>query len=274
MKTHHVIFIAFGIIVIVAMFIPSSGKEASDKTMAVYNAIEKLPSGSTILLGADFEAANRAEMVPQMEALVRHIMRRHLKIISISMWDQGPMFAERILRKIGDEEGLTYGIDYVNLGYAAGAQSMVRLLKDDIKAVYKTDFSGNKTDDMPVLKDIVGAGDVSLMVDLSDSPSGPTTYLEQIQSFKKDFRLVCGLTAASVPPIMPYVESGQIEGYIIGLKGASEYEGLIGKKGLGTISLSAQSVGQAMILILILIGNLAFLWIRKIKGKENAELGK
>jgi len=267
MKAHHIIFIVFGVIVLLAMFIPSSGKKASDKTMAVYNAIDKLPGGSIVLIGADFEAANRAEMVPQMEALVRHIMSRHLKIISISMWDQGPMFAERILRKIGAEEGLTYGVDYVNLGYAAGAQSMVRLLKDDIKAVYKTDFSGNKTGDLPILKYVNGAGDVSLMVDISDNPSGPTTYLEQIQSFKKGFRLVCGLTAASVPPIMPYVESGQIEGYIIGLKGASEYEGLIGKKGLGTISLSAQSVGQTLILVFILIGNLAFLLTKRIKNK-------
>ncbi|MGQ9705594.1 MAG: hypothetical protein ACUVWP_01140 [bacterium] len=270
MRAHYIIFIIFGLVVIIAMFIPGSSKKSSDMTMAVYNAIEGLPEGSIVLVGADFDAANRAEMVPQMEALVRHIMKRHLKIIAISMWDQSPMFAERILRKIGDEEGLKYGIDYVNLGYAAGAQSMVHLLKDDVSAVFKTDFSGNRTVEMPIMRDIKGAGDVPLMVDISDNPSGPTTYLEQIKSFNRDFRLVCSLTASAVPPIMPYVESGQIEGYIIGLKGASEYEGLIGKRGLGTISLSAQSVGQALILVFIVIGNLAFFWMRRVKGKENA----
>lgn len=263
MREHHIVFLVFGISVLIALFVPTGVKEASRQTVVVYDAIEELPEGSVVLLGADFDAHNRAEMVPQLEVLVEHLMRRRLRVIAVSMWDQGPMFAERVLRRVGDEHGLEYGIDYVNLGYAAGAQSMVRLLKDDIRAVYKTDFSGNETLNMPVLAGLEGAKDVDLMVDISDNPSGPTTYLEQIQSFHKGFRMVCGLTASAVPPIMPYVESGQIEGYIIGLKGASEYEGLIGVRGLGTVAMTAQSVGQVAILVLILVGNIFFLMERR-----------
>lgn len=262
MSSQHIIYIILASLIIVALFLPVSDEvEVSSSTQSFYEAINSLPEGSPVLLGTDFDASSRAENIPQLKIVVKHLMSRNLRIIALSMWDQGPMFADRILWESGEEMGKEYGVDYVNLGYAAGVQSMVRLLKDDIKAVYKKDFSGNRVEDMEILEGIDGASDIPLLVEISDRPGGVRVYIEQIQSFDKDFKIVCGLTATSVPPLMPYIQSRQIGGYIIGLKGASEYEYLLSEVGLGRRAMNAQSLGQLAILLMIITGNI-LVWIR------------
>lgn len=264
MKTQHIIYIILAVLIIVSLFLPVSKEmEISHPTNSFYEAVNSLPEGSRVLLGTDFDASSRAEMVPQLKIIIRHLFKRNLKIIALSMWDQGPMFADRILREIGDELGKEYGLDYVNLGYAAGVHSMVRLLKDDIRAVYKKDFAGNDVEDMVILDGLTGVGEMPILVEISDTPVGARTYIEQIQSFNKEFRIICGLTATAVPPITPYIQSEQIEGYIIGLKGASEYEYLLDEVGLGRRAMNAQSIGQLTILLLIVVGNIFDLFRRR-----------
>jgi hypothetical protein len=266
MKAQHFVYIILGAVLIVGLFLPvDKDVDVSEPTSEFFKSVGSLPDYSMVLLATDFDANSRAEMVPQLQIVTEHLMERNLRIIAISMWDQGPMFADRILKNTGKEMDKTYGVDYVNLGYAAGVHSMVRLLKDDIRAVYKKDFSGNAVNDMEILEGIEGATDIPMMIVISDRPSSAKTYIEQIQSFKKDYRIVCGLTATTVPPLTPYIQSGQIEGYIIGLKGASEYEFLMEEVGLGRRAMSAQSIGQITIIILIIAGNL-FAIIRK--GRE------
>jgi hypothetical protein len=53
------------------------------------------------------------------------------------------------------------------------------------------------------------------------------------------------------------------------MKGAAEYEKLVGVMGLGTRGMDAQSVSHLVVFAFILIGNLAYFTLRALKGKAN-----
>ncbi|RLG68557.1 MAG: hypothetical protein DRO11_08925 [Methanobacteriota archaeon] len=67
-----------------------------------------------------------------------------------------------------------------------------------------------------------------------------------------------GVTAVSGPEMYPYIQSGQLVGLLSGMKGAAEYEQLVGKPGLGLSGMVAQSYVHVMVVVFILFANVVF----------------
>jgi hypothetical protein len=67
-----------------------------------------------------------------------------------------------------------------------------------------------------------------------------------------------GITAVMAPKFYAYVRSGQLVGLLGGMKGAAEYEELVGAKGMATSGMGAQSMVHVMIIIFVLLGNIAY----------------
>jgi hypothetical protein len=87
--------------------------------------------------------------------------------------------------------------------------------------------------------------------------------------------VIIGPTAVSAPKYYAFISSGQLAGMLGGMKGAAEYEQLLGKRypKLGefyrttrlftaTKGMDAQTGIHLVIIIFILIGNVAFLLYR------------
>ena len=74
-----------------------------------------------------------------------------------------------------------------------------------------------------------------------------------------------GCTAVMAPGNYPSWQAKQITGIIGGLKGASEYEKLVGHPDSGTAGMDSQSVIHIFILLLIVMGNLTYFANRKEK---------
>jgi hypothetical protein len=70
--------------------------------------------------------------------------------------------------------------------------------------------------------------------------------------------MVCGTTAVSAPKYYAFVASGQFKGLLGGMKGAAEYEILVGKKADAVTGMSAQSLVHLLIIFLVLLGNISF----------------
>ena len=64
----------------------------------------------------------------------------------------------------------------------------------------------------------------------------------------------------------PYVASGQLDALVAGLRGAAEYEKLIDRKGGGNRGMLAQSTAHLYVVVLIIIGNVAYFRSRR-KGR-------
>jgi hypothetical protein len=273
-KTQHIIFLLLGAtMLLLLIWAPRMNYTVEDSTRKTMAIIDDLPPGSLVLVGADFDVENKAELRPQMEVILRQLLAKEkgLRIISISMWDQGPMIMDSLLRQIGEKQGRTYGTDYVNLGYAPGVQTMIRLISSDFGGAFSRDFSSTPLAELPIMENAGGILNTALIVEFSDRESGPITYIEQVKTQKPEMKIVAGLTAASFPPLEPYLHSGQLNGAVVGLKGAAEYEQLLNSPGLGMKGMDTQSVGQVLIMVLIIVGNIIGLVV---KGRRQASRGE
>ena len=70
--------------------------------------------------------------------------------------------------------------------------------------------------------------------------------------------IATGLSAVMVTTFTPYLDSHQLAGIIGGLKGAAEYERRLGIKGAGSRGMDAQSSAHLSIILLVLLGNVAY----------------
>ncbi len=61
----------------------------------------------------------------------------------------------------------------------------------------------------------------------------------------------------------PYYDSGQIIGFLGGLKGAAEYEVLNGIPGSGVEGMDAQTIAHLFMILLVILGNLGYFLERR-----------
>ena len=77
----------------------------------------------------------------------------------------------------------------------------------------------------------------------------------------------CGCTAVSAPTLYTYLQTNQMVGMLGGLKGAADYETLVGIKGGQAVrGMAPQSVAHLVIILFIIIGNVAYFSQRKKGG--------
>jgi hypothetical protein len=61
----------------------------------------------------------------------------------------------------------------------------------------------------------------------------------------------------------PYYDSGQIVGFLGGLKGAAEYEALISSPGSGIRGMDAQTIAHLFIVFMVIVGNIGYFFQRR-----------
>ena len=68
------------------------------------------------------------------------------------------------------------------------------------------------------------------------------------------------------PDTVPQMPWGQLFGLLPGIKGAAEYETLIGVPGLGTRGMPAQEWAHLLVIGFIVLGNLGYFFTRRRRG--------
>ena len=116
-----------------------------------------------------------------------------------------------------------------------------------------------------------------LVVLVSAGFPGIKEYVLQVQG-QYDLRMVGSTTAVSGPDYIPYYKAGQLVGLAAGMPASAQYEKLtfldpqpppeiVPERLLGIEALNVLNLGHIFIVILIILGNLAF-FITKPKGVE------
>jgi hypothetical protein len=226
----------------------------SPEVQRIYDHLEGMLPGQVFLLSMDFDPASKPELHPMAIALLRHAFRRNLRVLGMTLWVTGTGMAADLFAEVAAAGGKVRGKDYVFLGYSPGGANVILNMGQDLLATFPTDHYGARTPDLPVLRGVRSLREVDYAVSLAAGSPG----LESWYVFGKEkygFELGGGATAVSAPGLYPLLQTGQINGLMGGLRGAAEYETLVGLAGKATAGMDAQSAAHFLIILLILACN-------------------
>ena len=167
---------------------------------------------------------------------------------------------------LAEEYGKVYGVDYVNLGYMAGGIVTLLGMGSSIPNTYPSDYGGTPVGEIPLMQEVQNFDDIAFVMEVSAGTPGTREWVQQVQG-RYRVALGSGTTAVGAPNFYPYVQSGQLTGLLGGLKGAAEYETLIGYPGDATKGMDAQSIVHALVVVFILLGNVVYLLSLRRRGE-------
>lgn len=265
-----IIFLVIGVCTLLPLLYPVGlAIKVSSEVRGVHDYIESLPEGSVFLLSMDYDPASKPELYPQAVALLRHAFRKNLRVIGMTLWLPGTGLADQVITQVAREMGKVSGKDYVFLGWSPGSGSLIINMGQDLYKAFPTDYYNQPTRELAVLKGIQTLRDVNYVVSLAAGTSGiETWYVYGKDKYK--FELGGGCTGVIAPGLYPLLRSGQINGLIGGLRGAAEYEVLIGQKGRAVAGMDAQSATHFAIIVLVILCNVFYLLVKTSRKQGEA----
>ena len=262
-----IIFVVIGLCTLLPLLNPVGLPiKISPEVRNVYDYIESLPERSVFLLSIDFDPASKPELHPQAIALLRHAFRKNLRVVAMTLWVSGTGMADQLLKQVSSEMGREGGRDYVFLGWSPGGSAVIINMGQDLYTAFPSDYEGKPTRGIPVLEGVHSLKDVTYAISLgAGNPGVEAWYVYGKDKYK--FELGGGCTGVIAPGLYPLLRSGQINGLIGGLRGAAEYESLIGQKGRAVAGMDAQSATHLAIIVLVVMCNLFYFSLRQQKGR-------
>jgi hypothetical protein len=254
-----IIFALILIAVIVPLLWPIGFRiKVSEPVQMFYETVDAMEPGSIVLLSCEYDPSTMPEVFPMNLAVVRHCFSKNLKIIGMGLWPQGVSLNQDAMGEAAQEYDKIYGSDYINLGYKAGGIVVISAVAEDIRNTFPLDYTGVSIDSFQIMDDIRNLENVELVISLSAGDPGVREWV-MIAQGRYGKNVAGGVTAVSAPAFYPYLNSGQLQGLMGGMKGAAEYEKLIETEGLGTQGMDAQSIAHGVIILFIILANTLYL---------------
>jgi len=263
------IFLIIALVVMYPLFKPLGLPiRPTDSSREVFNVIDALPEDSKVLLSCDYGPSTKPEIHPMAVGVMRHVLKKGHQLYVTCLWPDGVFMAREALEQVAEKEyGLTYGEDYVLLGFRPGNEAVIKGIVSDIRKMYTIDSRSNPIENIPMMENIKNIRDFDFLFSASAGFPGTIEWV-QLAADPTGISMSTGTTSVQVNEVMPYVDSGQITGILAGMPGAAEYEALIGKPDIGTSGMDAQSIAHVVIVLFIIFGNIAFYLERQRSKKK------
>lgn len=263
-----IIYLVIALAVIIPFLIPMSLPiYVSPSVQNVYDYIESIPEGGVVMIGINFSPSTKPELYPMCLAVLRQCYSRKLKVIGVTLYYSAAIMADEVMQTVAKEYGYEEHKDYTYLGYKQGARQMMLGMGEDISDPFPSDYMGTPIEDIPMMDNIKNYDDIDLVMDFGsgDSPEWWVAYA----GTRYHQTLAVGCTGVMASELYPYLKAKQLVGLVVGLKGAAEYEKLIGKPEKAHLGMKAQSIAHMAIILLVILGNVVyFLSRRKTEGQS------
>lgn len=240
-------------------------------TISYYETIEKVSADADtkdklVIISCNFGSGTLAENLSQLEATLNHIVSKKMKFAIFAFSDpQGRDLGGTAAKRIAEAAGYKYGEDYVNWGFRP-PQSIVPLMKamvGDLHGAIGNDVNGTKLSNVPMMKNYKKANDVGLIIEFAAA----ATHVYWIQFFQragsKPIATLFCPTSVMATEAYPLLETGQLQGMLVGLKGANEYETKMNRPGFATRASASLSYSHLLIIALIVLGNIGMIQARR-----------
>jgi len=238
----------------------------TSEVTAVYDRIDSLPPGTVIMVPMEFGPSTMAELQPMATAVLRHCFSKDLKVISTALQIEGVILVEQVLRETAAEYNKKYGVDYVFLGYKPSPDNVILNMGENFRNAFPRDYYGNELDSLPMMNGVANYSNTACIVNIN-ATSGVDYWINYANG-RYGADLALGVTAVIATDYYAFLHSKQIFGLMGGLKGAAEYERLIGRpRDIANRSMTSVSVAHVFIILFIVIGNIAFFKTRRKGGR-------
>jgi len=208
--------------------------EPDATSKAFYHRVMSLKEGQTVFIQSDWTISTRGENAGHLEALLRILMSKKVKFVIFSVGDpQAPGVYRNVIQTVNAErekQGLTVykpWDDYVDLLYFPNAEGSLNSIAFDVKKIFgsrrvKDPNSGTDRPvfESPVLKNINSVGDAGLYLIVTAS----STVDRAVERLNERTNLAVMCTGVIGPSTLPWFQSGQVKGVVIGLKGVYDTE--------------------------------------------------
>ncbi len=268
------IFLAMFLAVAVPILFQWTFPEAPTQTVRdAFDLIENLPPESTVMVPMDYDPGSNAELDPMTFAFVRHLCLRHAKIVFVTLWpNAGPLVDNVVNSVIRGEFGdqYRYGENYADLGYKSGNEMVINVIATDLRAQFKTDKDNHPLDSMAITRDLRSVGDVKLIASVSGGTPGAKEWV-QYAGTRLNVPVIAGATGVQSTQLYSYYPA-QMQGLLPAIKGAAEYERLLGEKypqfskedkTEAIRKMGPQLFGHLLLILLIILGNYVYFMDRR-----------
>jgi hypothetical protein len=224
-------------------------------TLSVFDKIDSMPPDGYVMVSFDFEASSFPEMRPLAAVILNHLFERDIKVVGLALFSEGTALGFTTISDIARKYGKHYGEDYIYLGFRPQYVSAILGMGESIAKVFPEDYLKKQWAAYPGFTDLSDYEDTWLVVSVADG-SLPIHWAEYANArYKVDVAVACA--AVMVTAFKPYFSSGQLIGPVAGVKGAAEYEKLLGQEGAAQRRLFTQSAAHLFIILIVVLANIA-----------------
>jgi hypothetical protein len=253
------ILIALAVIIPISFDLILPNPVGAEPSRDLFEYVDALPEGSNVIVSFDYDPSTMPELQPMAEAVVLHLFSKNQNVIGMALWPQGASLGQEAMSSLADSLGKVQYEDWVNLGYKTGGAVMIARLGTSMRAVFPTDRDNVPWSEIPMLRQINNLEDIDLVISLSAGDPGIIHWVMMAKD-RYGTPVGGGCTAVSAPQLYTYLQTKQMVGLLGGLKGAADYETLVGIEGGQAVrGMSPQSVAHLAIMLFIIIGNIAYI---------------
>ena len=274
-----IIYLILIAVVILPLLFPSVQRvRVMPPVEKLYYAIDTISAEKAVIVDFDYEVQTAPELDPMGIAILRHVFKRRIKLLVLSLYVQPLGLAQNALTQVTEEfnsvaqtnaDSIIYGRDYVFLGWVPPPLVPILGMGESITNVYTVDYYGNQTDTLPLMEEITNYNDIALLVSLSGSDI-PRWWVAYAQS-RFGLAVGAGITAVSASEFYPYLQTGQFSGMLVGMKGGAEYEEMVERtleiklRRKASEALLSLTYAHLVMILFIVIGNIGYFVKRRKK---------
>jgi hypothetical protein len=231
-----------------------------------YESVEKADPSKIAIVSTLWSASTQGENRPQTRVILEHLMRRKLRFALIAFGDpQSTILAQEIAEELAREYRYEYGKDWINLGYRADIAGTLKGIVRDLGETLKQDSIRKRPlAQFEVMRGVRNIRDVGLIAEVSASGNYLSWLGLVVGSTEAPF--CYAPTSVMAPELYTYLDSGQMKGMLFGIKGAAEYERLLGIRGFTSRAITPVSLALVLLFVLIGLGNYGMYASRKKGG--------
>ena len=266
------VFIAMALVVGLPFLTPLHfAAKPSEETLRFDRELEKaIASEKPILMGVDFGPQTMAELEPILLAIMHKLFHAEKKVIFLTFNPETTALMHRYLADMEKLYGMTYGEDYVYLGYAGAYFVAIYAMGTSIEKYFHADDRNIPISKIPIMKNVTKLADFSAVINIASNNMPHHWITWGVTPFGIDFLMAS--TATQATDYYPFLQTGQIKGLITGGRAGAEYEGIlvdqgvVSKPGDATRGLGSQSMALMTMIAFIIAGNIGF-FARRIQSK-------